>query len=125
MAFLQKHKHDILLLLAVVILAGGFWLARALSRQEGGAVEVTADGKVCMTLPLSEDATVTFGEGEHTNTLVIEGGTAWMTAASCPDHICMDRGSVRYDGETIVCLPNKLVVTVVGGQSGELDGVSR
>ena len=125
MAFLKKHKNDILLLLAVLVLAGGFWLARTLTREEGATVEVTADGKVVMTRPLSEDTAVTFGEGDHTNTLVIEDGTARVTEASCPDHVCVNRGPVRYDGETIVCLPNKLVVAVVGGEHSGLDGVSQ
>ena len=123
MAFLKQHKNDILLLLAVLVLAGGFWLVRALTRQAGAVAEVTVDGEVVMTLPLSEDTTVILGEG--TNTLVIQDGTVRVTEASCPDHVCMDRGAVRYDGETIVCLPNKVVITVVGAQSNGLDGVSQ
>ena len=123
MAFLKQHKNDILLLLAVLVLAGGFWLARALTRQEGAVAEVTVDGEVVMTLPLSRDTAVVLGNG--TNTLVIESGTARVTEASCPDHVCMDRGTICYDGETIVCLPNKVVITVIGGAPSGLDGVSQ
>ena len=125
MAFFRTHKHDICLILAVLLLAGGFWLFRVLTREEGGRVEVSVDGQVVMTLPLEEDTSLVLGEGAHTNTLVIRDGAAQVTEASCPDHVCMDRGAVRYDGETIVCLPNKLVVTVVGGEDSGLDGVSR
>ena len=125
MTFLTKYKNDILLILAVLILAGGSWLFRAATREEGACAEVTADGELLMTLPLSEDARVVIGEGAHTNTLVIENGAAYVTAATCPDHVCMDQGAIRYDGETIVCLPNKLVVTVVGGETSDLDGISR
>lgn len=125
MRFSTKHKNDILLILAVLVLAGGFWLFRTVTREEGARAEVTVDGELLMTLPLSEDTSVVLGEGAHTNTLVIENGTACVSAASCPDHVCMDRGAVRYDGETIVCLPNKLVVTIVGGERSGLDAVAR
>lgn len=125
MTFSTKHKNDILLILAVLVLAGGFWLFRTVTREEGACAEVTVDGELLMTLPLSEDTSVVLGEGAHTNTLVIENGTACVSAASCPDHVCMDRGAVRYDGETIVCLPNKLVVTIVGGERSGLDAVAR
>ena len=75
-----------------------------------------------MELPLSEDARLVLGEGEHTNTLVIAGGTARVIEASCPDQICVRRGAVQYAGESIVCLPHKLVVTVQGGAGNGLDG---
>lgn len=125
MAFLKRHKNDILLILAVLVLAGGFWLLRAATRQAGAAAEVRLDGELIMTLPLCEDTTVVIGEGEHTNTLVVEDGGISVAAATCPDHVCMDRGVVRHDGETIVCLPNRMVVTVTGGQANGVDGISR
>ena len=52
--------------------------------------------------------------------LLIENGTARMTEASCPDHVCIDMGVIRYTGQSIVCLPNRLVVTV-RGVAGEAD----
>lgn len=101
------------------------WVYTLLTRQSGASVSVAIDGETVMTLPLDEDTTVELGSGDHTNTLVIENGEAYVSAASCPDHICMQEGRIRYDGEMIVCLPNKLVVTVVGGTSAGTDAVSQ
>ena len=122
--FLKQHKNDLLLIVAVLLLAGVFWLCRAATRQTGAAVEVSVDGRLYETLPLHKDARLVIADGEHSNTLVIEKGKAFMSAASCPDHVCMDRGAVQYDGETIVCLPNKVVVTVLGGEDSGFDAVS-
>ena len=55
-----------------------------------------------------------------TNTLVIEDRAAWMEDALCPDHICVDMGKIRYSGQSIVCLPNRVVVSIEG-VSGEAD----
>lgn len=125
MAFLKKHKNDILLILAVLLVAGGLLLWQGLSQQAGTSVEVTVDDEVLMTLPLREDTSVVIGEGDHTNRLVIENGEARVTEASCPDHVCMDRGAIHYDGETIVCLPNRLVIAVKNGADGGMDAVSQ
>ncbi len=120
----KKHKNDILLILAVLILAGGIWLFTALTRKTGAEVLVTVGGEELCRMPLDEDARLVIGEGEHYNTLVISGGEAFIEDAGCPDGICVKSGSVRFDGETIVCLPHKTVVSIVGGDDSGLDGVA-
>ena len=125
MAFFKKHRNDILLILLVLAVAAALLIYRAVSRENGSSIEVTVDGVLLMTLPLDRDTSVVIGEGDHTNTLVIRGGEASVTAASCPDHVCVKRGAIRFDGETIVCLPNRLVVTVVNGGDSGMDIISQ
>ena len=52
-------------------------------------------------------------DGSGLNRLVIEDGKARIELASCPDGICSAHSPVFRNGESIVCLPNKVVVTVV------------
>lgn len=125
MAFFKKHRNDILLILLVLAVAAALLIYRAASRENGSSIEVTVDGVLLMTLPLDRDTSLVIGEGDHTNTLVIRGGEASVTAASCPDHVCVKRGAIRFDGETIVCLPNRLVVTVVNGGDSGMDIISQ
>ena len=124
MTFLKKHKNDILLILAVLILAGGFWLYSSFSMDKGAEAIVSVDGEELCRLSLDVDTSYTIGEGEHFNILVISGGEAWMSDASCPDHICVNSGKVSLEGQTIVCLPNKTIVSIVGGEDSGLDGVA-
>ena len=55
MGFLKKHKNDIILILAVLILAGGAWLYTRLSRETGAEVVVSVDGEELHRLSLFED----------------------------------------------------------------------
>jgi hypothetical protein len=83
---------------------------------------VTIDGAVYGSYPLSEDVTekIELPDGSY-NILTISGGYADVIEASCPDQICVHHNRIRYSGESIVCLPNKLIVEVKGGQDNGID----
>ena len=121
---LKTHRNDLLLVAVLLLLGGALALVLWLTRQAGGTVTVQIGGKVVMELPLNEDTQIILGEGEHTNTLVIRDGTAQVAEASCPDQICVRQGAIRYAGESIVCLPHRLAVTVEGGPPPDLDGTA-
>lgn len=119
--WLKTHKNDVLLMAALLALGGGLALFLLATRQAGGTVRVRIGGETVMELPLDQDARIVLGEGGHTNTLVIEDGAAQVTAADCPDQVCVRHGAIRYAGESIVCLPHKLVVSIEGGQGSGVD----
>lgn len=124
MSRLKSHRNDVLLAAALLLLGGALALFLWLTRQTGGIVSVQMDGQVILELPLDEDTQIILGEGEHTNTLVIRGGKAQVVEASCPDKICVGHGAIQYAGESIVCLPHKLVITVEGGPSPDIDAAA-
>ena len=112
----KRHiRNDIILVAVLFFLAavGGIYLF--FFREEGSSVTVTIDGEIYGVYSLAENRTedIYTGEGnEHFNRLVISDGKAFVEKASCPDGICSDHSPVFRDGESIVCLPNKVVVTV-------------
>lgn len=107
-------KNDFILIIVIVLLGASIYAGMRLFSRSGDTVTVTADNNVLYTLPLDEDTTVRipFGNNEY-NELVIKNGTAYISDASCPDRICVKHTAIKNDGETIVCLPHKLVVRVV------------
>ncbi len=93
-------------------------------RKAGMTIEITIDGKAYGTYQLSENQTIPIEiQGTIVNTLVIEKGKANMTSADCPDQICVNHVPVSHVGESIVCLPNRVVVNVVGDAEADLDAV--
>lgn len=59
-------------------------------------------------------------EGSSYNLLAVDGERVWMQAADCPDQICVHHIPIKGGGESIICLPHKLVVEI--GGSHETDG---
>ena len=45
--------------------------------------------------------------------LVISDGKADMESADCPNQICVHHSAISHTGETIVCLPNRVVIEVI------------
>ena len=116
---IKKYRLDIIVIAALLILSLSVILIINLTRKDGATVTVTVDGVTVAEYPLSKDGVYTLNGGS--NILTIENGTARMSDSSCPDHICENKGKIKYVGQTIVCLPNKLTVTVTG--DAEDDGV--
>ncbi len=121
-------KGDVLLILIILVLAGGTFLYSRLGRQPGNRVQVAIDGKEYGSWSLDEDRIISIEERGFHNTLQIRDGKASMREADCPDKICVHHKPVCYGGESIICLPHKLVVSVEAGQDGEessIDAVSK
>lgn len=51
----------------------------------------------------------------------IQDGEAEITKASCPDKVCVRHRSVSRQGESLVCLPNKMVVEIKNGEDSGID----
>ena len=85
---------------------------------------MSIDGKVVATYPLGVDRTEDIlTEGGGLNRLIIRDGKAYIASASCPDGICAAHKPIHRDGESIVCLPNKVVVTVKTAENADTPDV--
>lgn len=91
----------------------------------GKYVQVEVNGDVVETLAIDEDFEKEYDFDGNKNTLVIKDGKATITQANCPDGICVNHMPIHRTGESIICLPHKLVVTVLDDKNdSEIDMVA-
>ena len=88
------------------------------SRNKGNIIKVNDNGVVTY-YSLNVDRRVVLNNGS--NILCIKDGYVYMYDADCRDKICIKQGKINVAGGSIVCLPNKISITVCGG---DLDAVS-
>ena len=110
-------KNDIIAIGLCLFLAGIAVLCIFLFGQEGATVKITVGKELIGEYPLFENKTITL---EH-NVIVIENGKVRMESADCPDHLCVKKGEKYYTWQTIVCLPNEVVIEIVGAHEGDVD----
>lgn len=118
----RKIRNDIILAVAIVLIATVGLLLFVLTKEEGSTVAVKIDGVVTDTYPLSENIEVLIKTGENdenVNVLTIEDGKASISEADCPDKICVETRAVSFVGETIVCLPHKLVIEITNEKTDD------
>ena len=121
----DRRKRSLVWDLAVIALCAAIGLtsllALRLCREEGAYAVVKIDGREVGRYSLSSDGEYSLNGG--TNILVIEGGECYLSYGDCPDGICVRTGRIRYRGQSIVCLPNRVTVSVIA-EDGGVDLVS-
>lgn len=112
----KKKKRDIIfigVLLVVALIA--FFVVDKFIKKDGNKVVIKVDGEIVKIVNLTDTNNIIVnGYDGGTNTVVIENGTVYMTEADCPDKICVNTGKISKIGETIVCLPHRVVVEIQG-----------
>ena len=100
---------------------------RVFFHTEGSLIVITKDGEVYGTYSLDKDQTIEIKnkDGAVTNTLIIKDKKADMKDADCPDGLCINQKAISLENENIVCLPNKVVVTIVNGEDSNLDAIAQ
>ncbi len=113
-------KNDLIL---IGVLLAGFLLILCFlyfGKRGGAYAVVSVDGEELVSFPLSEDIVYEInGYEDGSNTLIIKEGEAYLTDSSCPDHLCEHMGKIDKVGQSIICLPNRVVVEI-RGSSGEV-----
>ena len=105
-------KRDVILIASILAIALLLLIVVQFNQEEGAYVLVRVDGEETARYYLSKNGTYELNGG--TNILRIEDGVAYLSDATCPDKLCVHQGKISMTGQTIVCLPNKLTVSVFG-----------
>ncbi len=111
----RLFRNDLIFIAALLVLVSAVGVCFYLFHEEGDEVVVTVDGKEFGRYSLAEDITVEIRTGadeSELNVLVIKDGVAYVENATCPDGICAGHKPINREGESIVCLPHKVVITV-------------
>ena len=123
---LAFRKGDLLAVGMVLLLAAivgvVFWLQTV--GESRITVEIRLDGELVESFSLDEERTVTVA-GQYTNLVVDRDGAVWVEESDCPGEDCVHSGWQSTPGQSIVCLPNRVELRILGTpQEGEVDGVS-
>jgi hypothetical protein len=109
-------KADVIL--AIILMIAG--IASTLYLVSGGVIGetviVSVNGQNYGTYDLTQNQILDVAKNGHINKVEIKDGKVTMIDADCPDKLCIKQGSIDKTNQSIVCLPNKVVV--------ELDGPS-
>lgn len=121
-------KGDVIIILMValgVVLGAAYTLFRG-SDDLNKTIVITQDHKVIHQIKISPQykKTLMIQWGDYSNEVHIENGQVWIEDANCNNQVCVYEKAISRVGQSIVCLPHKLIIEIKGRQSSEVDIIS-
>ena len=111
---LKRREATVLAVAILVLLVWIFW-----PKSQGGTVVITVDGTETGRYAFSQPMeTVVDGYGGFHLKLIIQDGEAHVEESTCPDLICQHHAPISAAGEQIICLPGRIVISVIGEEAG-------
>lgn len=112
-SFVKKYKKDTLFTAVIVLTGIALLIAKILFTASGNSVAVRVDGTEYARYSLEKEAVYEIqGYNHGVNILIISEGMAYISEATCPDGLCTGMGRISERGESIICLPNRVVVEI-------------
>lgn len=113
----KLYLNDLILNILIILLCILVPICLSVFSKDGEkAVLVSYDGNAERVINLSED----FTYQTHGVEVTVENGKAFVSNTNCPDRLCMKMREAENVGDSIICVPNKVSVRIVG--NGEKKG---
>ena len=114
------NKSDLKLVFVLLIVSIIGVVVFKLIGKSGGSALVYHDGELIKTINLSIDNKYVVNGDNGDVVIVVSGGKIKVDEENSPLHLCSKQGYISNTYESIVCLPNKIVINISGD---ELDAV--
>lgn len=101
-------KADIKLIIVLAAVGVIALAAVLLCSKKGTKVVITQDRQQLFSGSLYYNQTLDLG----TNVVEIKNGKVDVVSATCKNQVCVNHKKITKKGEQIVCLPNKIVITI-------------
>jgi len=125
--FMKPKIGDLFIYLFIVVLIGLSLLGlRTMSIDRSNTVvQIQLDGKVIDSYEISQEGEieareirVDSGQGGYNIVRISSEGIA-VIDANCPDKLCVRSPNIKVPGQSIVCIPHKFVVRIIGESQGD------
>ncbi len=124
-------KGDWILTITVLFVAlslwGGLKLTSYLQQQDNLMLIVKSEGKVVQTLEVDATTSASYQvENQFGYNLIwVRAGVVTIHESDCKNQLCVGFGGISKSGESLVCLPHRVIVELKGTKALEVDAVSQ
>lgn len=123
-------KGDFLVIFLILLISGlvAFFNTKNFMEKDtsgGKKVVISVDGKVFKEVELNKntDKIIKIDNKFGHNEIIIKNERVFMEESDCKDKICLHMGKIYRVGDTIICLPHRLLVKIVADDNKGLDVV--
>lgn len=118
------RKADVILGLILIVVGLASSYALSLGGERGQMVHISVSGEEYAYYSLMEDREAAVERDNHINKITIKGGAVSMAFSDCKGQDCVHQGKITRTSQSIVCLPNKVLIEIKG-ENQEYDAIAR
>lgn len=123
---MKLKKYDIIAIICVaVIVIISYITVNLLRNDEADTVVIYVDGKIEKKLDLNKNQEYKVNVDNGYNIIRIKDKKAKIKESDCSNQTCVNTGTISKDGQTLICLPHKVEVTIVSDDKSEVDVIAR
>lgn len=122
---MKIKKGDIIISMSLLLLSivMAFGILNSKPKTNGRILRVEKHSELYGEYSLYEDREIVIDDGVHYNKIVIKDGEAYMDEANCRYKLSTYMPAISINGETIVCLPNRVFLEVIDTDQSNDDGI--
>lgn len=115
-------KGDIILIVSLLVLCLGLFI-NSFGKSENLTADIYVSGEKAHSIALSE-VTESYTLNENYCQLLIEKDGVSFVFSDCADKLCIKKGKLKNQGDTMACVPEKVVVIIKSDNKKQIDGVA-
>jgi hypothetical protein len=117
-------RYDIFLIAGLLLVA--FLILGVIKYKAGGAdtVVVQVDDEETLRVPLTENRRLSVDGPLGKTEIEIKDGRVRVVDSPCDGKTCIYNGWIHKPYQTIICMPNRVVIRLVGSSKDTLDGIT-
>lgn len=118
------NKYDFIPASAAVIVALVMFLMNIFGQKDGNVCQIYTNNVLTETINLADEGTYNIYDtsGNIILTYEIKNRAVDVVSSDCDNKLCVNQSAIHRDGESIVCLPQKIVLAIKSDEEEEFDG---
>lgn len=109
-------KADFILILAIVLVSISMLIIFS-PKDDAQTVEISLKGNLIGTYSIHENRDININATLGQMTIHIKDKSVWVSKSLCPDLLEIKQGKISCSGQSLICIPNEVVISVVGGKA--------
>ena len=121
---IKERKKDLIIILCLLVVSIALLVCFNLTSKHGSKVNVYVNNKLVKSFDLDKDKRYLIKTKKGYNFLIIKNKEARIVDADCANKICVDKGYISNDNESIICAPHDVIVTIDSDEKAQVDAVA-
>ena len=124
------RKTDYILLAAIFLISlAGYLFFHSSDTKAAKLLIIQHENKIIERIDMNKvkaETKLAIPVQDGTLTVMYDKTKAWVAASPCPEKLCVQQGKISKPGQTIACLPEKVLLTITTpGKEADHDAIIR